>query len=416
MKKILIFVLLLAGCGQDFERQTYCSMIYFSDLNPVKFYMNGEESYNQKSVCGRHRPCWYQPWECGDPILVQIADTDGGDNEFKLYANNVLQGTFSRFQDYSGSGVDVFSPWPLNTFLDNGGAGGAWSAVGANQECTLGSGTTGSHQLIPPGDFAAPRGTQQIHYKTTNTTTACVINFLFKKNGVTVGNPINNPVPVGADVDNTFEFTLTDDADEVSIALFKVSGAGTTVTLKELESISIPKAATTAYYSYIFQPEEEFCDQMVELKVYKDDVYWAFSDEQDIKTTQDCTKGIEYWNDEEFEGYLSVDSSPDFHFFVRMYADFFEEENKVTTEVHKLSNGSIKRIKTDIEKKRTFQTHWMPYPQLTTFDFITACDHILCDGTYWTVQDGAERTNNKRMTLGNIRSLWTEKESDRNLI
>jgi hypothetical protein len=48
-----------------------------SDALPVQFWSVYDNTYNESEICGIHNACWCQPWNCSDPILIQLTDTPG---------------------------------------------------------------------------------------------------------------------------------------------------------------------------------------------------------------------------------------------------------------------------------------------------------------------------------------------------
>ncbi len=72
MKKY-IFLLLLISCEQAIEKRKYCfKMIRISDATPIKFWLNGQPSYNNTPEPGVDHICFYQPFNCEDEIKFQF--------------------------------------------------------------------------------------------------------------------------------------------------------------------------------------------------------------------------------------------------------------------------------------------------------------------------------------------------------
>src|SRR5690606_34644268 len=78
--KSITFALLLVSC-QDQEHPRKCNESCFqmtlSNALPVQFWLNGQESYNNKVVDGVERVCFCQPFQCDDEISLQFTtETD----------------------------------------------------------------------------------------------------------------------------------------------------------------------------------------------------------------------------------------------------------------------------------------------------------------------------------------------------
>ncbi len=43
-----------------------------SNSLPIQFWVNGQETFNEKDVCGITPVCWCQPFQCDDEIRIQF--------------------------------------------------------------------------------------------------------------------------------------------------------------------------------------------------------------------------------------------------------------------------------------------------------------------------------------------------------
>lgn len=55
-----------------------------SNSNPIQFWPTGEESYNEKAICGVYKECYCQKFNCDDTIKTQIQASTGGQFELRL--------------------------------------------------------------------------------------------------------------------------------------------------------------------------------------------------------------------------------------------------------------------------------------------------------------------------------------------
>lgn len=83
MKIFLILVLLFAVSCEDKNIPRKC-LVVISDANPVKFWINGQETFNLKEVPGVFSRCFCLPFECDDEITIQF-DAEESVGAFKLY-------------------------------------------------------------------------------------------------------------------------------------------------------------------------------------------------------------------------------------------------------------------------------------------------------------------------------------------
>lgn len=55
-----------------------------SDANPIQFWPTGEETYNEKEICGVYKECYCQKFNCDDTIKTQILAPSGGQFQLRL--------------------------------------------------------------------------------------------------------------------------------------------------------------------------------------------------------------------------------------------------------------------------------------------------------------------------------------------
>src|SRR5690606_1029414 len=85
--KLITFALLLVSC-QDQEHPRKCNESCFrmtlSNALPVQFWLNGQESFNNKVVDGIEQVCFAQPFQCDDEINLQLKDIVDKDYSLKV--------------------------------------------------------------------------------------------------------------------------------------------------------------------------------------------------------------------------------------------------------------------------------------------------------------------------------------------
>lgn len=89
-----------------------------SDSIPIQFWVNGQETYNEKQICGVYKACFCQPWLCDREIRLRITD----DQSISLVLNildvtdNILSSV--DFTEVSDGVFDVaFTPSELSPSL-----------------------------------------------------------------------------------------------------------------------------------------------------------------------------------------------------------------------------------------------------------------------------------------------------------
>jgi len=80
MKRLIFTLLLFASCGGEHLKNYYqCFKMTISDGQPIQFWQDGCETFNQKDVSGFNKVCFCQPFQCDDDIKVQVTDDPGQD-------------------------------------------------------------------------------------------------------------------------------------------------------------------------------------------------------------------------------------------------------------------------------------------------------------------------------------------------
>lgn len=106
--KILTFAcLILFSCQeQELPRKSInsCLRMTLSNALPVQFWLNGEETFNEKVVPGVTPVCWCQPLECNDQVDIQMLDEDS------VIHSTTLPG-LSSFVNHFGFG----NQWTIST-------------------------------------------------------------------------------------------------------------------------------------------------------------------------------------------------------------------------------------------------------------------------------------------------------------
>jgi len=105
MKYLVVTVLLLFSCTDELEIYKNCFNMIIPKGNPIKFWLNGEESFNEKIVPGMQQQCFHQQFNTTDEIRLQVLDTVATAYQLKIYdVDDVLLETL----DFTESS-DVFN-------------------------------------------------------------------------------------------------------------------------------------------------------------------------------------------------------------------------------------------------------------------------------------------------------------------
>lgn len=547
MKRILIFVLILAGCTS--ETIEPCKRIPMnlrvSPAQPIKFYLNDEETNNEKVICGVENPCWCLPVQCDDEVRAQVVDDETLDYYLQLLSKSGEVLHELPFQE-TKMDAEIFPRFGLWT--QSAGIDADWS-IDDTPSVSI-TGLNGSELLSSPAITGVPAGTYTVRWNTTTNDNNTSFTLRFKKEGVDVGILAAEPIFNGTN-GGSAEVSISDTPDQITLIVFRVSPVGASNTT--INFFSMDQLAYDRRYDVTFTPGDlspALCDVLVSTKlVHKnivrnsrfnfntlwtnvgsggnwtiaynraflnltggsqsskrfhqdlpqaysgdvhvemdveqsatsDDVFFTvhlgagaqadfqttgagtynFSDDVaavpsfdyiefemgspdagtklmkvtrlfisidgvvvvdrrsdclDIRTLHDCTQKIMYWNEESFMDLIYDNTSPPLMFTLRLPADFWQDTDTLTQELHNLSNGEILRLRSDLEKERLFQLDYVPTTIHRLMAYVLMHDFIYIDGKFWVFKEGYERTNLKHLALAPAKITLTEKDIDRNIL
>lgn len=83
--KYVIVLFLLLGCTDEIVIYKNCFNMTIPKGNPIKFWLNGEESFNEKIVSGMQQQCFHQQFNTTDEIRLQVLDTVATAYQLKIY-------------------------------------------------------------------------------------------------------------------------------------------------------------------------------------------------------------------------------------------------------------------------------------------------------------------------------------------
>lgn len=111
MIKYLFLYIALLGCAK--ENPSPAPKLTISNANPIQFWLNGEETFNQKEECSITPICFCQKFECDDEIRIQFRDTTGKTFELVVYNSDSIELARVDFEEISSGVYEV-------SFIPNG--------------------------------------------------------------------------------------------------------------------------------------------------------------------------------------------------------------------------------------------------------------------------------------------------------
>lgn len=444
----LIFVLAYAGGG------TSCNfrdpLITISDANPIQFWINGVETFNQKEVCSIAPICFCQKFECNDSIRIQLSD----DNYAKGYKIKILNDVGStiltddffrrliyateisnlQFSDYNPLGQTGFlAPW-ANGQSGAGQVGFAWTGTNTikadasiSHEANTGvlyQGRAAFSALgYPPGAYSI---TITANNQSSTAGASAPLESLLTIYGSDTGAAFSftnlgatgtNTYPAAAQTSRTLTFTTTKYWKYIGFQWSKSGSSSNYYVVLTVNSIVINSApgfdVSSAVYDYSFVPSAHgICNDQYQIEILDnaDNSIVAYSDCISVKTSQDCTELITYYNSNNFADLDYSDESPSIVFYLRVDAVFFEEVYPEEMESIDLSDSQSVQLRSEVKRKKTLVLGYMPFYMHRKLQLVLAHDNVTIDGESWMKLDGYQITaGDKHYPLRKAQSLLTDK-------
>ncbi len=428
---ILLFIFVLSfGCQAENTKLKSPFFVTISDGNPVQFWVNGVETYNEKEIGGMFSKCFCQPFECGDEIRTQfkdntrslyslsIADEDHGILDtfsFTQVTSGVWENTLSNLDSYCDRELilSIIDPnggttiVPPTSMTDEGHGTTNWvkSPTQLSKAATGSPQTVGAYQILN-----LPSGTT-ITFSITITVTGtftvgamAVTLVIYDGDKYAGGTPIVS-YSTGTDTTNFPTGDITPGSHVVTITLTPNTNSQRMYIDSNMQSTPSSASLTITIPSnrILYVPTASIL---------------AKSDCLNVADVQDETVLINYSNHRNYAGLNYSDISPDPDFNLRVPAVFFEPSFPQEQEVIELSDSKLLQLNSEIKQKRLLQIKQAP----TYFHkkLIIALTHqfVYIDGQYWVKNDSYDIVNgNKKYPLRQAICYLTERDTiDRNVL
>lgn len=406
----IIFPLIL---GETSSKNFLFSPMEISDALPVQFWLEGCATYNQHIADGVHHKCFCAPWECDDNIKVQFKDTpsqnysllvvdedevilseiDIEETSVGVYEINYVPSSASpevcdqqiRLKIRKEAGVQGVVLPALNTWANDGGAGGPW-ATGAAPSVTVPAGGPQSEYLWV--DYAFIVGVEysvQINYTSSASTLSAQIEVvIFDGSFVAQFDNGIEVMPLGAASTTPIVFTATVDTTRIGVRITPDSFSSVTVTINSTE-------ATRSLGS----------EEIV-----------AKTDCLDIREDHPNTILLTYSNNRNFAGLVYENISPENEFQIRIPAIFFHQKFPEEDEVMELSS-SLLTLNGTLRKQRLLDTDYAPYYFHEKLKLILKHQLLTIFSRLWVKQENYEIVEGDRKWPMKKAKVWL---SERNFV
>ena len=417
MKKLIVLLLLFGCVEEKIVIYKNCFDMTIPQGNPVKFWLNGVETFNEKVVPGVMQVCFHQKFNNDDVIKLQVLDTEATAYALQILDEDDVELELLTFTETS----DVFnlsftlSDYPsiidkkirfkigtyemtvvesddfvsdLETWIFDFGGGSlsdwAWNAAnsGVMRNTTL--------NVFGAKNYQRP---------TTLPQQACKIRVTY--NPIT---PASSNLKIG--------FSLKDgsgpgDIITSGLILENVNGSGVveaTISTQSYWEDTTYIGVYLASTGYVAGDNVDFMKFEILTNVF---VEVAQSDLLVIGD-DDETYLIQYSNESNFAG---LDYSAETIFGVRVESSFFKERFPEEDESEEISDGSVVKLSGSVKNQRLLQIEPAPFYFHNLLKRVLQHNTIYIDGLYWEKEEAYEITEiNQRQPLQKGQVWLTQKE------
>lgn len=413
--RYLVIIALLIGCNEVELKYKNCFDMTIPQGNPVKFWLNGVESFNEKVVPGITQVCFHQKFNNDDVIKLQVLDTVATAYALQILdADDVLleQLDFTETSDVFNLsftlsdyptiidkkirfkiGTNELTVVDSDTFTSDletwelaglGGSDWAWNAAngGSMRNTTLN--VSGSKVFRRATTLPQQEHTIRITYNPLASVNSSALKLIIAlADGPNVGDNFFN-------IESTL---LLGDGTSEQVIVTPAYWEDTTHLFAYLSSTGF-----VAGDNVDFMTLEILTRQFAEV---------ASSDLLDI-ADDDETYLIQYSNESNFAG---LDYSAGTIFGVRVHSSFFKERFPEEDESEEISDGSVVKLSGSVKNQRLLQIEPAPFYFHNLLKRVLQHNTIYIDGMYWEKEESYEITEiNSKYPLQKGEVWLTQKE------
>lgn len=455
--KLIILVCIFTGCIEEQKPlKPFFENMTLSNSLPVQFWVNGQETFNEKDVCGMTSVCWCQPFQCDDEIRLQVIDyylEVANYLELQIFDSNdtLLESIQFEYTSLDNGPIGLYNRWDLSFRLEDydicdkqvyfkinsvelvavttevpvyefnfdSDMDGWFNTVdGINPDSTsppiwahstddggsiiMSQGTSMStaFAIIRKSGISLPAETSfirfkyRINYPPNNAGLKLDFSILDASNAYAPGYPAPLlPAPSDNSLQTVIFSVVSSSVWSVADA-FLLSVSATSLPVDNLDVIHIDEIKVyTETYEY----------EPVRTEIAKSDCV-------SIKESHPCTVLINYSNNSDFDGIQYANQSPNLDFNLRIPAIFFEEQNTKESEDIELSSDEIVRLYDKIEEKRELRVGFMPHYMHRKLLLALSHDFVIIDEKDWLLRDEYKKNEgNRHYPLRTASVLLTDK-------
>lgn len=177
-----------------------------------------------------------------------------------------------------------------------------------------------------------------------------------------------------------------------------------------LQSINFTNTIDTVYTAAFSPSDYGYCDDYLQLKIYRGANELYRSDCLHVKNSHDETVLITYSDNKNFASlnYSLVTPDPEFH--IRIPATFFHERFPEESEVIELSNSRSIQLNGQVKAQRKLEIGPMPYYMHRKLKLILKHQFVEIDSQDWVQSEAYEIIESNRRFSNKQATVWLDEK------
>lgn len=177
-----------------------------------------------------------------------------------------------------------------------------------------------------------------------------------------------------------------------------------------LQSINFTNTIDTVYTAAFSPSDYGYCDNYLQLKIYRGANELYKSDCLHVKNSHDETVLITYSDNKNFASLNYSLVTPDPEFYIRVPAVFYHERFPEESEVIELSNSRSIQLNGQVKAQRQLETGLMPYYMHRKLKLILKHQFVEIDNQDWVQSEAYELIESSRRNAMRRAFVWLDEK------
>lgn len=177
-----------------------------------------------------------------------------------------------------------------------------------------------------------------------------------------------------------------------------------------LQSINMTNTIDTVYTTSFSPSDYGYCDDFLQLRIYRNSTELFHSDCIDVKTSHKETVLITYSDNKNFASLNYSLVTPDPEFYIRVPASFFHERFPEESEVIELSNSRSIQLNGQVKAQRKLEVGPVPYYLHRKLKLILKHQFVTIDSQDWVQSESYELIEGNRRSALKRGQVWLDEK------